>query len=159
MPKPKLSIEQRAKRYNKDGLYIIDLKNKIMMCRHCNIRVDWTKKSVLIKHVESENHKLHIPQSVASQKQVEKETIIDVDSELNESICIPKSSISANGGAKRLCCISTALEAATTTSVKQEREDFARTVTKTCLKANIEIEKLDHEAIREFLNKYIKGIF
>lgn len=41
-------------------MYIFDFKKKIMMCKHCNVRVCWEKKSTVDNHCGSEGHKTSI---------------------------------------------------------------------------------------------------
>lgn len=53
-----LSIFKREAEFKSDGFYIFDRNKKIMMCKYCNIRVEWERKDTCKKHVnESATHK------------------------------------------------------------------------------------------------------
>ena len=56
MPKNKISISTRANEFSSDGFYIHDFQHKLMMCRFCNTRVDWEKKSICDSHCETTKH-------------------------------------------------------------------------------------------------------
>lgn len=51
MPKV-VSIYERQKEFESEGMYIFDIKNKIMMCKFCNIRINWIRRDSCIKHVQ-----------------------------------------------------------------------------------------------------------
>ncbi|XP_063244419.1 uncharacterized protein LOC134543361 [Bacillus rossius redtenbacheri] len=56
MPK-NLTIFDREREMKLDGFYIFDQRDKIMMCKFCNVRVDWTRKDTCKKHVANDTHK------------------------------------------------------------------------------------------------------
>ncbi|KAK9510984.1 hypothetical protein O3M35_005646 [Rhynocoris fuscipes] len=51
----KTSICERANAYKANGIYVNDAN--IMMCKHCNCRVEWIKKDNIEKHLKSKNHR------------------------------------------------------------------------------------------------------
>lgn len=63
MPKT-VSIFDRQKEFESDGLYIFDARSKIMMCKFCNIRIHWTRKDSIMKHIKgSSKHVNYVQRS------------------------------------------------------------------------------------------------
>lgn len=73
MPKV-LSIFDREREMKSEGFYIFDLKDKIMMCKFCNVRIDWARKDTCTKHIKNETHtkkkKEFLQQNASTSKQV-----------------------------------------------------------------------------------------
>lgn len=53
-----VTVHSRANDYSHEGMYVFDRIKKIMMCRFCNSRVNWERKSVIDLHCNSNNHKV-----------------------------------------------------------------------------------------------------
>lgn len=51
-----ISVSKRAYDYSGEGMYVFDNKKRIMHCKHCQVRVDWEKKSSVDNHCKSDNH-------------------------------------------------------------------------------------------------------
>lgn len=120
----KNTIYNRVRDYEQEGMYIFDAKKKIMMCKHCNVRVCWEKKSTVDNHCSSEGHK--------TSKQTSEVIKSKRQSSITESV----------DHAKRL---------------KTDKEDFIMSTLKTFLKANVPLHKLDHPALKKWLETYVKG--
>jgi len=52
----KVSIYDRVEEFKHEGLYIFDAQKKEIMCRHCNSRIAWEKKSTVENHCKSQKH-------------------------------------------------------------------------------------------------------
>lgn len=52
-----LTIYDREREMKSEGFYIFDVKDKVMMCKYCNVRVDWSRKDTCKKHIANETHK------------------------------------------------------------------------------------------------------
>lgn len=46
----KVTINERYEEYKNEGIYISNLKAKEMMCKYCNVQINWKKKSTIIAH-------------------------------------------------------------------------------------------------------------
>lgn len=51
-----VSIQSRVDDYAKEGMFVFDKSKKIMMCRFCNVRVNFERKSVVDFHCNSLTH-------------------------------------------------------------------------------------------------------
>lgn len=49
MPKT-ATVFDRAREFEQDGLYVFDAKKSILMCKFCNIRVEWKRRDTCVKH-------------------------------------------------------------------------------------------------------------
>ncbi|XP_026290182.2 uncharacterized protein LOC113214890 [Frankliniella occidentalis] len=53
---PRVTCSGRASDYKNEGMYVFDSKKRIMHCKHCEVRVDWEKKSSVDNHCSSNTH-------------------------------------------------------------------------------------------------------
>lgn len=127
MPRVKITILERAKAYKDDDFYVSD--NNILMCGICCVRLDWEKKDVLDKHIKTSGH---------TKKKEHKK----LATEKGES-------------SKRQITMSVSIE--NQKKAKVEKTVFIEDTVKMCLRANIPLEKMDHPAVRGYLEKYVKG--
>lgn len=51
-----MTVTSRADEFKDEGMYVFDRSKKIMMCRFCDCRVSWERKSVVQLHCSSANH-------------------------------------------------------------------------------------------------------
>ncbi|XP_063227740.1 uncharacterized protein LOC134533894 [Bacillus rossius redtenbacheri] len=59
MPKV-LSVFERAREYESEGFYVFDKHKKVMMCKYCNVTVDWKRKDSCEKHCKQRSsHKVN----------------------------------------------------------------------------------------------------
>lgn len=118
------TIYNRVREYEREGMYIFDTKKKIMMCKYCNVRVCWEKKSTVDNHCNSECHKnsKQTSEVIKNTRQVSIAESVD--------------------HAKR---------------IKIDKENFIISTLNAFLKANVPLHKLDHPAIRKWLETYVKG--
>lgn len=126
MGRQKISLWERCNSYPKEeGFYIRE--NKFLMCRHCNVRLDFEKKDTLDKHIKGASHQAK------------------------------KSAVASNssGSVKRQAGLSESFE--NLKKSKMAKEELCHDVVKMCLKANIPLTKLDNEEVRSFFNKYVPG--
>lgn len=56
MPKV-VNIHSRVNEYSTEGFYVFDLKKRIVMCKFCNSRIEWSRKDSCEKHVATLQHK------------------------------------------------------------------------------------------------------
>ncbi|CAH0552502.1 unnamed protein product [Brassicogethes aeneus] len=60
------SVAQRADAYKKEGMYVFN--KTTMMCKFCEKRVDWERKSTVDNHIKSSAHKSNRAKSDEEQK-------------------------------------------------------------------------------------------
>lgn len=122
MPKI-VTIFERQAEFDSDGFYIFDAKKKILMCKFCNIRIDWERRDTCLKHVAgSEKHKINKAKLTASKRQLS----------IQDSLTKAK-------------------------QIKLDKSNFIVNTTKAFMSANIPLEKLNHQAIRDWMNQYVEG--
>lgn len=128
MPKI-VTAHDRCVEFENEGFRIFDSKKGIIMCTHCNVRIDWARKDMCVKHCNGQSHR--------------------VDRRSNASV--PGTS----GGIKRQISIedSIAISKITKTDKKKLIQDTCRML----LEMNIPMEKDDHPSFRRWANENIKG--
>jgi hypothetical protein len=105
------------------------VSGKILMCKFCDCRLEFKRKDSLTKHCESEKH--------VSQKRK------------------ADSTSTSNPSTSRLSTLEESLDRAQT--ARGSKEEFIMNTTEAFIRANIPVEKLDHVAIRGWMNSYVKG--
>lgn len=56
MPKVTTCFD-RAGEFKHEGYYVFDARQKIVMCKFCNVKLDWKRRDSCVKHNTSVNHK------------------------------------------------------------------------------------------------------
>lgn len=53
-----VTVYDREREFAHEGFYIFDKAKKILMCKYCNVRIEWERKDTCIKHIkQSASHK------------------------------------------------------------------------------------------------------
>ncbi|XP_063234984.1 uncharacterized protein LOC134537934 [Bacillus rossius redtenbacheri] len=126
MPKV-VSVFERAKEYDDEGFYVFSKEKGIMMCKFCNVQVDWKRKDTYEKHCKFRaSHKVNKDRCQASGSGTKRQVTLE------ENISTHK-------------------------KTKNEKTKLAEDTVRAFVKANIPLQKLNHPAIREWLNEYVKG--
>lgn len=124
-----LSIFKREAEFKSEGFYIFDRNKKIMMCKFCNIRVEWERKDTCKKHVyESASHKKN-----------------------------KQNAETKAGPSKRQLSLEDSLNNAK--KAKLDKQQFIFDTAKAFMKSNSPLQTLDNSHMRDYLNKYIPGKF
>lgn len=127
MPKI-VSIHDRQNEFASDGFYIFDVRKKIMMCKFCNIRIDWERRDTCVKHVKDSSKHL-------SNKD--------------------KATTGSSSGPKRQISVQDSLQKAKT--MKTDKEEFIFDTVSAFMKSNIPLEKLEDPNLKQWFKKYIQG--
>ena len=159
MPPKQLTIKFRAKEYASEGFFIQDLDAGIIMCAHCNCRIDWEKKSSCDNHCKAAKHQSAKDANETISVDLTLPTMVEQESH-SQAMCssssITTTSANPSAGIKRLTNIKDSLN--NLKRMKDNKEEFILDTVGMCVKANIPLERLDNEHIRSYLDKYIKGI-
>lgn len=99
------------------------------MCGICDIRLEWDKKDNLEKHIKTDSH-------LKNKEKVKKAQ------ERGEAL---KRQATMQGMFDRQ------------KKAKIEKAEFIQDTVKMCMKSNIPLEKMDHPAVRAYLQKYVEG--
>lgn len=128
MPKI-VTAYDRYVEFKSEGFYLFDNKKRIIMCKHCNVRIDWARKDTCSKHCNGQSHKANKAANAS----------------------VPGTS----GGSIRQISIEDSMSSSQI--LKIEKKKFVKKTCRMLLEANIPIEKIDHPSFRGWMNEHMKG--
>lgn len=48
-----VTVFDRAAEFASEGFYVFDSAKKILMCKYCNVRIEWQRKDTCVKHIKN----------------------------------------------------------------------------------------------------------
>lgn len=126
MPKV-VTVYDRALEFESDGFYVFDKLNKILMCKFCNVKIEWARKDTCIKHCRDS--------LVHKQKKA--------------------AAVSEPSTSKRQISVTDSFQVAKKSKV--DKDVFVTSLTKAFMEANIPLEKLGNPALKNFVETFVPG--